>query len=43
MFAFADVQDALTGLLGASGPESDMPNSSTAVYSAVEAEQTRAE
>ena len=43
MFATADVQDALTGLLGALGAESDTPNSSTAVYSAVEAEQIRAD
>ncbi len=43
MFAVADVRDELAGLLGASGPESDMPNSSTAIQSAVEAEQIHAE
>lgn len=35
-------QRVATGLLGASSPESDMPNSSTAEKSAVQAEQTRA-
>jgi len=50
VFATADVRDVLTDLFGtdlfaASGPvhESDMPKCSTAVHSAVEAEQTRAE
>jgi len=42
VFATANVRDVLTDLFGASGPESDMPKTSTAVHIAVEAEQTRA-
>ena len=43
MFTNADVPDALTGVLGARGPEINTPNSYTAVELAVEAEQTCAE